>query len=105
MKIMKRKKVKNRLNILVIMIMLVIFIVPSFAYASGDPVDNLTSYARERIGTVFLVIVAFYITKNIAKNATSKLIGFAIIAIIGGLLVYKPEFIQNGADWLYNILF
>lgn len=105
MKNIKMRKIKNSFNRVVVLLMLIILTIPTFVYADGDPVDNLTTYARERISTVFLVIVAFYITKNVAKNATSKLVGFVLIAILGGLLVYKPEFIQNGADWLYNILF
>lgn len=105
MKNMKKMiKGKNKLKKIIILSVLMCFIFTTIVFAS-DPIDNLTEYANERIGTIFLVIVGFYVTKNIAKNATNKLIGFILIAVLGGILVFKPEFIQKGADWLYNIIF
>lgn len=104
MKNMKKLiKRKNKLKKIIVLSLVMCFVFTTIAFA--DPIDNLTDYANQRIGTVFLVIVAFYVTKNIAKNATNKLIGFVLIAVLGGILVYKPEFIERGADWLYNIIF
>lgn len=100
-----QSKNKKKLIKVAVLTILMTFLLTSFAFASADPIDNASSYAMERIGTIFLVIVAFGITKNFAKNATTKLFGFIIIAVAGGMLVYKPEFIQKGADWLFNILF
>lgn len=104
MKNMKKLiKRKSKLRKIIVLSVLLCFVLTTVAFA--DPIDNFTDYANQRIATIFLVIVAFYVTKNIAKNATNKLIGFILIAVLGGILVYKPEFIEKGADWVYNILF
>lgn len=106
MKTMTMKEKKSRafsikkLIILSILIML-IFVTPSFA----DPIDNVASYAQERIITIFLVIVGGIIVKNLIKNTTNKLIGFIGIAAIGAVFVYKPEILGKIADWGYNIIF
>lgn len=106
---MKNQKIKsnNKKNIMkvAVLTLLMVLVLSSIALASADPIDKASDYAMQRIGTVFLVIVAFGITKNFAKNATTKLFGFIVIAIAGGMLVYKPEFIQKGADWVYSIFF
>jgi energy-converting hydrogenase Eha subunit C len=96
-------KNKNKLRKIIVLSLLMCSVFTTIVFA--DPIDNFADYANQRIATIFLVIVAFYVTKNIAKNATNKLIGFILIAILGGILVYKPEFIEKGADWVYNILF
>ncbi|WP_026895925.1 hypothetical protein [Clostridiisalibacter paucivorans] len=103
---MKNMKIKkNSLMKVLVLTLFITFLFTTIAFAAGDPIDNATTYARERIATIFLVVVAFYITKHVTKNATNKLIGFVITAILGAVLVYKPEFLKKGADWLYSVFF
>lgn len=102
---MKNMKMLYKINlkIVIILVFLMSVILSNVAFA-GDPIDNVTSYAREKIITIFLVVVAFIITKSVVKNATTKLIGFIAIAIIGGVLVYKPEILGELANWLSNVI-
>lgn len=93
----------NRGKKLLVALIIMICVLSSVAYA--DPIDNATGYINQRLGTIFICIVSFFIVKNLAKNATSKLIGFILIAAVAAIFIYKPDLFGNLADWAYNIIF
>ncbi|MTI68083.1 MAG: hypothetical protein FH753_15990 [Firmicutes bacterium] len=101
----KLKKMESKASKIVILTLMIFLLASSVAFADGDPIENVSSYALERIGTVFIVIVSFYIVKNVAKNATNRLIGFLITAVLGAVIIYKPELLKKLADWLFNVIF